>query len=354
MTSPAAIDPHPSDLAVVYRQDKSTFFVDEHFTLTPTGLKVKGRPPIESFARVGKLIKAADSATKLWVGDWMRIGEQIHGEDFAQVLSELGWPESTSRQMIWVSEKVAPTVRRKDLDWTHHRAVAALDPESQKLWLARAADGDGSGVPWAANELGRRIRAEKVRKQHVLPSETAASDSETTTPDTSARAGDSGLEDAPSVEPGVAYVPGSALYATIYVDPDWRVVGSDFGVGRDDVARWAIPSYLMSPQSGVIALRVPATRVEDGLAILHGWGGYVRVTLTVGAKAERQYGARWGGLTRDLVLIATVGAFEPAVDYPLWLENDVKDVRGVQQWLQHIPLGPLAQVVKGEVVAWVE
>jgi len=39
-----------------------------------------------------------------------------------------------------VAQRVPRSRRRKGLSWSHHRAVAALDPPEQKEWLKRAVD----------------------------------------------------------------------------------------------------------------------------------------------------------------------------------------------------------------------
>jgi hypothetical protein len=44
------------------------------------------------------------------------------------------------REYLRVSEKVPRSIRREKLSWSHHRAVAALEPPEQKQWLRRAED----------------------------------------------------------------------------------------------------------------------------------------------------------------------------------------------------------------------
>lgn len=149
--STTAIESAP-DL-VSYDAKKRTLRLGSDFRLSPTGLRVIGRPSLESFEQAGTFIATTSAAAKLWQGDWMRHGHEIHGEAFSQLLVSMGWGESLARQVEWVSSKVPPTSRRDDLDWTHHRAVASLPPEDQKVWLERAATGDGTGVAWKPREL---------------------------------------------------------------------------------------------------------------------------------------------------------------------------------------------------------
>jgi hypothetical protein len=44
------------------------------------------------------------------------------------------------REYLRVSEKVPRSIRRENLSWSHHRAVAALEPPEQVEWLERAED----------------------------------------------------------------------------------------------------------------------------------------------------------------------------------------------------------------------
>jgi len=48
--------------------------------------------------------------------------------------------EDARQEYVRVAQRVPPSRRRKGLSWSHHRAVAALEPDAQKDWLKRAKD----------------------------------------------------------------------------------------------------------------------------------------------------------------------------------------------------------------------
>jgi hypothetical protein len=46
--------------------------------------------------------------------------------------------ENARLEYVRVANRVPRSTRRKDLSWSHHRAVAALPPPEQKRWLREA------------------------------------------------------------------------------------------------------------------------------------------------------------------------------------------------------------------------
>lgn len=88
------------------------------------------------------------------IGDTIRLGEKLYGERCYQALEALNLSEKGRLEYVRVSEKVPRSVRRADLSWSHHRAVASLEPPEQKRWLKRAAEG---GLSHAA--LREELRA---------------------------------------------------------------------------------------------------------------------------------------------------------------------------------------------------
>lgn len=73
-----------------------------------------------------------------WIlGDILRYGETMFGEDYASVIPETAAAESL-RVYLWVASKIDPSRRIPELSWTHHRYVAALPPDEQDSWLKLA------------------------------------------------------------------------------------------------------------------------------------------------------------------------------------------------------------------------
>lgn len=106
------------------------------FTLTKTGLDIKGKPSFEEWERCGALLRRMEGAVNWWVGDWINFGETAYGEKYAQALEATGMEYGTLRNVAYVAANVSR--RRDSLPWSHHAEVAALPPEEQETWLEKA------------------------------------------------------------------------------------------------------------------------------------------------------------------------------------------------------------------------
>jgi len=83
--------------------------------------------------------------------------ERAYGEKYAQALDSTDWEYQTLRDAAWVAGRVEMSRRRDNLTWSHHREVAALDPDDQDGWLDRA-EAEG----WSRNELRRAIKTPEL------------------------------------------------------------------------------------------------------------------------------------------------------------------------------------------------
>jgi hypothetical protein len=101
--------------------------------------------PNLSFSRaeaLGSLLGQIYEISRFAIGDYLILVEQLFPEEFSQLSESLGVSEEGRREFMRVSERVPRSTRRKTLSWSHHRAVASLDPPQQKAWLKRAVDED--------------------------------------------------------------------------------------------------------------------------------------------------------------------------------------------------------------------
>lgn len=87
---------------------------------------------------VGGLLGRMHQSLRFAIGDYLRMLEEMFPERFSQGAEVLEISEEGLREYLRVSEKVPRSVRREKLSWSHHRAVAALEPPEQKQWLRRA------------------------------------------------------------------------------------------------------------------------------------------------------------------------------------------------------------------------
>lgn len=111
------------------------------FHFTPTSLTIEDWVDFEVWEQVGRALEIAGQAIQWYLGDWLMHGENKWGEKYAQVIDahkKTGIPVKTLRDYQYVAEKVPFAVRTAGLDWSVHRAVAALPAPRQKEILQRA------------------------------------------------------------------------------------------------------------------------------------------------------------------------------------------------------------------------
>lgn len=117
------------------------------------------KPPVdemsfEQWQNLGATLQQIDASLPWWIGDWLNYGEWAWGEAYAQAVEITGMSVDRLNNYKWIANKIDVAQRRDDLSWSHHRAVAAFDPELQADWLERAIENG-----WSVNELWREIHA---------------------------------------------------------------------------------------------------------------------------------------------------------------------------------------------------
>jgi hypothetical protein len=111
------------------------------FDLTAIGLRLRDPDlPLEQFSELCWLLGRMHEAVRFAIGDAIIQGEALYGEQAYQAFEHLNLSEEGRREYSRVSGRVPRSRRRKDLSWSHHRAVAALEPAGQREWLKRAAE----------------------------------------------------------------------------------------------------------------------------------------------------------------------------------------------------------------------
>jgi len=103
------------------------------------GLRLKDpHLPFEDFEHICWVLGRFHEAVRFAIGDAIIQGEALYGEVAYQAFEALHLSEEGQREYVRVADRVPQARRRKDLSWSHHRAVAALEPPAQKEWLKRA------------------------------------------------------------------------------------------------------------------------------------------------------------------------------------------------------------------------
>lgn len=90
----------------------------------------------------GQYLQGLDDKSKWWIGDWLRRGEELFQEDYAQGLDGgvTGLSLKTLNNYRRVAEAFEPKDRKWGLTWSHYRAVAAdwITTRQRNGWLKKA------------------------------------------------------------------------------------------------------------------------------------------------------------------------------------------------------------------------
>jgi len=92
------------------------------------------------FDEICAFLGTVNTEVRFAIGDAIVMGPELFGESAYQAMEKLQLSEDGMQEYARVSRKIPPSIRRKGLSWSHHRAVAALEPGEQKDWLKRAKD----------------------------------------------------------------------------------------------------------------------------------------------------------------------------------------------------------------------
>lgn len=133
-------------------------------------LRFREDTPYEVWGAVLKRLKSAEKAIQWWLGDALRFGERKYGEMYSQALEEIDYSYGTLRDVAWVAGRFELSRRRDNLSWSHHREVAALDPQEQETLLDQAAPPPGETKP----RMSRSEIRERAREVRTLPEDNAA------------------------------------------------------------------------------------------------------------------------------------------------------------------------------------
>jgi site-specific DNA-methyltransferase (adenine-specific) len=133
-------------------------------TITPTSLDLPENLSHDDWERVGESLRLMEGAVHWWIGDWLAHGEKVYGATYDEAERLTEFSKQTLKIDKWVADRIEKFLRRNFLSWTHHKEVAALEPDDQDRWLDLAMMGDGE-KPWPVSKLRNEIRAWKRQKR---------------------------------------------------------------------------------------------------------------------------------------------------------------------------------------------
>jgi hypothetical protein len=87
----------------------------------------------------GRRLGVIGRGSQWWIGDWLVFGTSKFGERYLEASKVTGYDIKSLRNMRYVSSRFESSLRRDDLNWSHHALLAALDAKEQRYWLGRAA-----------------------------------------------------------------------------------------------------------------------------------------------------------------------------------------------------------------------
>ena len=114
-------------------------------------------PPADlTFERWGQDVATASAMEKAlpwWLGDLLNLGEAKWGERYTQAVSITGIASERLANYANIARKCS--FRNEKLTWTHHKHVAPLEADEQRIWLELAEE-EG----WTSAELRDQIKAD--------------------------------------------------------------------------------------------------------------------------------------------------------------------------------------------------
>ena len=137
---------------------------DNKVQFDTNGLKVIAALDYWEWETLGKGLKKLDDCLQWWIGDWLNYGEQRYGEMYSQAMEIFGLEYSTMRDYKSVSANIEKSLRNDNLKWSHHKAVAYLEPDEQVKFLNEA-EAEGLSV------ARLRGRIKNYKKQGDKPCE---------------------------------------------------------------------------------------------------------------------------------------------------------------------------------------
>lgn len=122
------------------------------FDFRPASVRVRGKPDLDAWQGPLQFALWCQRASPWWIGDMINRGEELFGEEFAEVCGDTLSTEMVSRYAS-VARRVPAANRRAALSWSAHAAVARLPSDEQRRFLAEA---EKQG--WNSDDLRKKVQ----------------------------------------------------------------------------------------------------------------------------------------------------------------------------------------------------
>jgi site-specific DNA-methyltransferase (adenine-specific) len=106
----------------------------------PTYLKFSPNTPFDEWLPFTQSLISAGKRVSWWIADALAFGDAAYGQRYAQALETDTYTYDSLRNLASISRSVEVSRRRDTVPFSHHAEVAALEPEIQEVFLARAAE----------------------------------------------------------------------------------------------------------------------------------------------------------------------------------------------------------------------
>jgi hypothetical protein len=97
-----------------------------------------GQLDFHQWAAAGRRFGEIGRGSQWWIGDWLLYGTSRFGERYVEASKITGYDPKSLRNMRYVASQFAPSLRRDNLNWSHHALLAGLEPADRTYWLDRA------------------------------------------------------------------------------------------------------------------------------------------------------------------------------------------------------------------------
>ena len=107
----------------------------------------------QRFEEICTFLGVVNTEVRFAIGDAILMGPELFGAEAYQAIERLQLSEDGRQEYARVSQKIPPSLRRKDISWSHHRAVASIEGYDTKREILKRAAQQGMSHHALRDEL---------------------------------------------------------------------------------------------------------------------------------------------------------------------------------------------------------